>query len=372
MKVLLLGAAGKAGAAVLYYLRFLPELQRVYLADRNAEALCKRAADLAHLPVGMRYIEAWDEDSLASRMEEADLVLGCLGPFHLYEERIVKAAMATGRDYISLCDDPAALREVAAMGLEAARAGIRVLCGCGLTPGLSDLLASRAASRLDHLDSVAFAWFLELGPHLGMATIEHLLRSSAGKAPVRCGGNMREARAGSWEEAVEFPSPVGTRMVAHLSHPEPVAPTGAAARAREAWFKAGVGNRTAGLLLGSLARLAWGEKSELWGAALSAAASLLARRSAGPSITALRVTCSGTRQGVPDARTLCVVGDYYRISGLVMVAAARELFAKAWDPGVYAPVDVLDRPTVMAWMRHTGLRVMVGEEIEQAGRRAGK
>jgi saccharopine dehydrogenase-like NADP-dependent oxidoreductase len=367
VKILVLGAAGKAAGAVVSYLRFLPALQRVYLADHNAEALCRQSADLAQLPVSMRYLEAGDEDSLVSRMEEADLVMGCLGPFHLYEGIIVKAAMTAGCDYISLCDDPASMRDVMAMGPEAARAGIRVLCGCGLTPGLSDLLACRASSHLDRVNSIGYAWFLELGPYLGTATLEHLLRSFAARAPVRRGGSQREARAGSWEEVVEFPPPVGTKMVAHLSHPEPVAPAGAAAKADETWFKAGVGNRATGLLLNSLARMAWGEKTEIWGAAISAATTALARRGKGSRRTALRVTCSGTRQGIPESRTLCVVGEYYRISGLVMVAAAHAMIVNAWEPGVYTPGEVLDNPAFFSWMYRAGLRIMVGEEREQAG-----
>ncbi len=274
--------------------------------------------------------------------------------------------MAAGRDYISLCDDPGSLREVMAMGPEAARRGIRVLCGCGLTPGLSDLLACRASSWLDRVDSIAYAWFLELGPYLGMATLEHLLRSSAGKAPVRRGGSQYEARAGSWEEVVEFPSPVGTRMVTHLSHPEPVAPTGAAAKADETWFKAGVGSRAGSLLLNSLARMIAGEKTEIWRAAVRAAAAAVARRG-GSCPTALRVTCSGTRQGLPASRTLCVVGDYYRISGLVMAAAVDTLIRGAWEPGVHNPGEVLDHPAFFSWMYRAGLRIMVGEEIKQAG-----
>lgn len=367
MKVLILGAAGKAASAVISSLCFQPRLERIYLADHNAEALCKQSADLAHLPVSVRYLEAEDEGSLVSRMEEADLVLGCLGPFNLHEGRIVRAAMAAGRDYISLCDDPGSLREVMAMGSEAARRGIRVLCGCGLTPGLSDLLARRASSRLDRVDSVRFAWFLELGPYLGAATLEHLLHSFAGKAPGRRGGSPSGSRAGSWEELVAFPSPVGTRMVTHLSHPEPIALTGAAAAADEIWFKAGVGNRASGLLLHSLARMAWGERTEIWKAAVSAAATAVARRGGGSCPTALRITCSGTRHGAPESRTLCVVGDYYRISGLVMAAAVDTLMVNAWEPGVYKPGDVLDHPAFFSWMHRAGLRIMVGEEIKQAG-----
>ena len=58
MKVLILGAAGRAAKAVISFLPFLGRIERVYLADRNAEALCKMAADLRHLPVSPRYLDA--------------------------------------------------------------------------------------------------------------------------------------------------------------------------------------------------------------------------------------------------------------------------------------------------------------------------
>lgn len=366
MKVLVLGAAGRAARAAVNALRFLPGLERLYLADNNAEALCKLSADLAHLPVSPRYLDAENESSLYERMLEADMVLGCLGPFHQHESRIVSAAIAAGRDYLSLCDDPTAVEEVLARGEEIKKSGIRVLCGCGLTPGLSNLLACRAVSRLDRADSVEFSWFLELGPGIGAATLEHLLHSFAGKAPALQGGEAATARARSWEEVVEFPSPVGRQAVSYLSHPEPATMPATLAGTKEIWFKAGVGGRGTGFALHSLAWLGEHQSTELWQTALHAAAGGIARRGESSCLTAVRITACGMKDGAFARRALCVMGDYYRLSGLVMAASAASLGEEGWKPGAYVPEGVLDSPSTFARLRRAGVRILLGEVREAA------
>jgi short subunit dehydrogenase-like uncharacterized protein len=361
MRILVLGAAGKAAAAVIPILRFLPGVEHIYLADRDAGALCKHSSELAHIPVSLRYLDAESDSGLRERMKEADLVLGCLGPFHLHESRIAMAAIATGRDYLSMCDDPDSAAEVLALGKEAERGGVRVLCGCGLTPGLSDLLACRATSRLDVVDSLELAWFLDLESGLGLATLEHLLRSFAGKAPVRKEGSQIKARAGSWEQTVGFPPPVGMQVVSHLSHPEPMTLAGVAAGIGDIWFKAGVGSRAKALALQSLARMYGVEGNDLWKAAVRAVTSGMARMARDSLPAALRVTASGAVRGAPIKRTLGVVGDYYRISALVMAAAVDGMVRNAWEPGVCTPDRVLGDPELFAWLRRAGVNIMVGE-----------
>ncbi|MDD3717346.1 MAG: saccharopine dehydrogenase NADP-binding domain-containing protein [Actinomycetota bacterium] len=361
MKILVLGAAGKAAKAVIHSLRFLPAIERIYTADRDAEALCRQSADLVRIAVSPRYLDAGNECSLRARMREVDLVLGCLGPFHLHEGGIARAAIAVGVDYLSLCDDVESTREVMSLSPDAERAGVRILCGCGLTPGLSDLLARRACSRLDETDAVELAWFLEPGPDLGAATLEHLLHSYAVKAPVRRGGIDRGARAGSWEEEVEFPPPVGTRFVSHLAHPEPLTLGGALAVTGDVWFKAGMGSRAKGLLLQALARLGEGARTELERSSLHAVTAALARRGRPSFPTALRVTARGTEKGGVMHRTLCVAGDYYRISGLVMAAAVEGMVRDSWAPGVHTAHEVLDNPRFFAWLSRAGQRILVGE-----------
>jgi hypothetical protein len=362
MKVLILGAAGRAAKAVISFLPSLGHIERLYLADHNAEALCKMAVDLRHLPVSPRYLDAENERSLYERIAEAEVVLGCLGPFHLYESSVARAVIAAGRDYLSLCDDPAALQEVMSLGGEAKRKGVRVLCGCGLTPGLSNLLACRANAALDGAEAVEIAWFLDMGSDLGPATLEHLLRSFSGKAPAYGGGSVVKNRAASWEETVEFPPPAGWQTVSHLGHPEPVTLPGTLMGVRDIWFKAGVGDKGKSLALHTLAWIGEGSGTELRRMVLLAAARGIARHGKRESFTSLRVAARGSRGGIGSNKVFSVSGEYYHLSALVLAAAAGDMLEAAWAPGVYTAEDILDRRPFFTRLYRAGLRIFDGEK----------
>jgi Saccharopine dehydrogenase NADP binding domain len=363
MKVLVLGAAGKAGRAVVLSLSGISGIERIFLADNQAEALTKLASDLGHLPVSTRFLDADNDRSLSERMTEADLVIGCLGPFHLYEGRIVEAAIATRRDYISMCDDPVALREALSQSADAESNGVRVLSGCGLAPGLSNLLACRACSRLDRVDSLGIAWYLEMGDGLGTATVEHFLHSFSGKSACHHeGGREAKSRAGSWEEYVEFPPPVGWQVVGFLGHPEPVTLPYAVGGVSSAYFKAGVGNRRRNLALQSLAWLGEEGMAEPWVTALHAAAGGIVRRGGGRCLSALRVTAKGWRMEVEKSVVRAVVGDYYRVSSQVLVAAVEDWMKSRWPAGVHTPERILDNRDFFARLHSRGVRFLVGEE----------
>lgn len=368
MRVLVLGAAGEAGRAAVACLAGLQGIERIFIADRNAEALNKLAVDLGGLPISPRYLDAEGVRGLRERMAEADLALGCLGPFHACEGRIVEAAVASRRDYISLCDDPAAVEEALSLHSDAERAGVRVLSGCGLTPGISNLLACRAASRLDRVEAVEMAWYLEVGNDLGTATLEHLLHAMGGRVDVLRGGRARKARAGSWGEMVEFPPPAGWQEVSFMGHPEPATLPDTLVGVPEIRFKGGVGGRAGNAAMQSLAWIGGWDKGELLTMALGAAARMMARRSQASRRTALRVTARGALRGVGEEVTLAVCGDYYRLSGMAMAAAAAHLVEAGWPAGAYPPERVLDDRGYFRRLYRSGLRVLAGEGGDAPGK----
>lgn len=65
---------------------------------------------------------------------------------------------------------------------------------------------------------------------------------------------------------------------------------------------------------------------------------------------------------------LAVMEDYYRISGLVLAAAAAQWKNAAWPAGVHPPEGVLDHAKSLAWLRDKGVRFLVGEEKEEEER----
>ncbi|MDY6796717.1 MAG: saccharopine dehydrogenase NADP-binding domain-containing protein [Actinomycetota bacterium] len=362
MRILVLGAAGRAGRAAIRSLLDMGGVEKLYLADRDAESLGRLVGDLGNLEVSPRFLEAESGRNLRERMLEADLVLGCLGPCHLYEGDIVEAAIAAGCDYISLCDDPQGVEDALSLQDDARSRGVSVLCGAGLSPGVSNLLALQAGSRLDRMDAVEVAWFLSMGKGLGPATMEHLLEAFGGKVPVFKGGKDGRARACSWEEFVEFPPPVGWQAVGFVGHPEALTLPLSAGGVLDVWVKGGVGTRGKTLALQSLAWLREGGGTELWCTAARSVATAIARRGEGGSLSSIQVTVKGVRDGGEAKVIRGLVGDYYLISGLVMAAAIYHRKTVGWPPGVYTPEAILDRRLVLTWLLREGVRFMVVEE----------
>jgi saccharopine dehydrogenase-like NADP-dependent oxidoreductase len=357
MRVLVLGAAGRAGRAVVTSLLTFGKVERVFIADDNAEGLGKLVSDLGRMPVSPRFLEASNDRSLRERMAEADLVLGCLGPSHLYEVPVVRAAIDTGRDYISLCDDPDATAEALAMDGQARDKGVRIVCGCGLAPGLSNLLACRATSRLDAGSDIDLRWYLSLGNQTGTATVDHILKSMSGKAPLYRHG-MARARSGGWEEYSEFPDPAGWQRVAVMAHPEPLT-LPRTLDIGELSFKGGVGGRAYSLLFETLGWMDGEGDSELLRAVLKAAARTIARTRETSCLSAVKVTASGTSGGSERKVNLAACGDYYHASALVMLAAIGRWVRGEIPAGVHPPEAAFDDPAFFAALRRLGLRILI-------------
>ncbi len=368
MRVLILGAAGRAGRAVFDALCSFPGTEAVFLADADAEGLSRMASIPAPFPVRLRYLDAADPRSLRERFSEADLVLGCLGPSGLHEREVFRAALDTGRDYLSLCDDADVTAEVLSRREEAAARGSRVLLGCGMAPGLSNLLALRALSLLDRADRLGLFWRLERLSTLGAAALRQLARSLSGKAAVVRGGREGRVRAGGWPEAADFPVPPGPAVVCYLHRPEPLTLHRATGGVEEIFFKAGMGSRGEDLLLQVLSRLEEGG----YGEAMLALLGLAGRRGAAerreaPSPCVIRVTAEGVRGGKPRRVHLAARGDYYRTTAAMAAAALAWLRSADPPAGVYTPEEVAkDRHALphlaLPHLEASGARFYMAEE----------
>lgn len=363
MRIVILGAAGRAGRAVLAALFPLSGVEAVFLADGDVEALTRMASQPAPFPLHMRYLEAADHRCLRERLSEADLALGCLGPFHLHEAGVFQAALEAGCDYLSLCDDAQATAELLSRREEAAGRGLRVLLGCGMAPGLSNLLALRAASRLDRVDRLRFFWRLDGLSALGWATIRHLARSLSGKAAVIRDGREERVRAGGWAEAVDFPPPAGPGIAAYMHRPEPFTLTRAVEGVRESFFKGGLSSRGEDFLLQVISRLGEEGYAELLLDLLKlAAGKAMASKKERPSPSFLRVTAEGFRSKRPYRVHLAVAGDYYRVTGAVAAAAVAWLRLADPPPGVYTPEEAMDPGSSLPFLEASGARFFMAEE----------
>jgi len=230
VRFVVFGGSGDMGRRAVLELARTPGVEGVTIVGRT-EGSAERARDvigqaLDTTPVApvlsTAAVDAADQEAVVRLMGEHDVAVGALGPFYLYEERLVRAAIAARKPYVSICDDADATAAALSLDDQARAAGIRVLTGMGWTPGLSNMLALRAYKQMDSVDAVRIAWAGASGPSPGPAVVFHTMHIFSGQIITYAGGRHQRIPAGSEPERVRFPAPLGELPVCHVGHPEPL------------------------------------------------------------------------------------------------------------------------------------------------------
>jgi hypothetical protein len=132
-------------------------------------------------------------------------VVACALPSGL-DHAVVAAAIAAGVPCASADDDHDAVDAVRALEPNAIAAGVTIALGCGLAPGLADVLVSHARAMFSAVDEIQVARVGWAGPS-SVAAVRHARRALA-----------RSWHNGSWHEQhphgetmVWFPDPIGAR-----------------------------------------------------------------------------------------------------------------------------------------------------------------
>jgi hypothetical protein len=188
---------GAVGSLAARQLAETPGVDRVLLADAHSD----RAAAVARA-IGER--AAVFEWSIGSVIPEGVDAVACAMPAGV-EFPLVRMAVDAGLPVSSSVDDHEAIRKLLTLDDDAVRNGSTVLVGCGLAPGVSDVLARHAAGLLDDVEEVHVARVGVAGP-ASAAVAKHALRD-----------HSLEWRAGAWHddphrvghELIWFPEPIG-------------------------------------------------------------------------------------------------------------------------------------------------------------------
>lgn len=247
MRFIVFGGGGDMGSRAVAELAITPGVERITIVGRSraplersrAQALeaqqtaaqaaaAQQAASQqasSYAPAAdivVETVDASDHDKVVALMREHDVSLGALGPFYVFEEPMVKAAIAARKPYVSLCDDADAAAAALKHDDAARQAGVTIVTGLGWTPGLTNILALRAAARLDKTTSVTIAWAGSAQESGGHAVALHTLHIFDGKVTTFADGRHMDVPAGTEPEYVEFPPPLGKVRVCHVGHPEPL------------------------------------------------------------------------------------------------------------------------------------------------------
>ncbi|WP_280418110.1 saccharopine dehydrogenase NADP-binding domain-containing protein [Nocardia carnea] len=193
--VAVLGATGTVGRAAVHMLtrRGIGELR---LGARDVDRV-----DPALVPPGAEpcRVDAADPDSLARFCAGTRLVLNCAGPSYLLMDRVARAALAAGGDYVDVSGDGPTYRLLEGSPL---RDGARtVVLSAGMLPGLANIVPPVLADDLTGARLVVYAGGIEPFAPASAADLALSLDSSDGAAAeghwygetlaAWCGGGRR-------------------------------------------------------------------------------------------------------------------------------------------------------------------------------------
>lgn len=203
-RVAVTGGAGAMGRFVVRTLVRSGEVEEVVVVDRDRRTAAALAE--AYQPIVRdTAIDVRDERALRAVVDRADVVVNTAGPFFRAGSTVLDAVIRRGGTYIDIDDDPEPT--LAALGRhdEARRTGATCVVGLGGSPGLTNLLATLAAQRLDVVHHIVTAWNIAGAgppdPHddpvgtdesSSAAALEHFVRETTGTVLQLDGGEIVE------------------------------------------------------------------------------------------------------------------------------------------------------------------------------------
>jgi saccharopine dehydrogenase-like NADP-dependent oxidoreductase len=212
VRVAVVGTGVVARVAVRHLLAS-PLVESVTVAGRHLPSLAA-AADFLGRPRRLHTV-AYQGRSPRSALDGHDVaVVAVGGPFR----PTAAAALERGMPVVAACDDPGGVRDLLGLDGEARRRNLPVVVGACLAPGLSCLLAAKAAAALDRVDEIHVASFGTGGP--ACARRHHAALSSL--ALDWHDGEWRRMPGGSGRELVYFPEPVGGADCYRAALPDPL------------------------------------------------------------------------------------------------------------------------------------------------------
>ncbi|MHA1697069.1 MAG: saccharopine dehydrogenase family protein [Candidatus Helarchaeota archaeon] len=244
MKVLALGGAGDMGRMAVAVLLESARVSAVTMADINI-----KQAEICVEMIGSEKLSAVQIDinekkKLIELIKAHDVVINTIGPFYKFEKPLVEIIIETQKPFLDICDDWKPTLDVLEMDQKAKDAGVSAVIGIGASPGITNLMAVLACSKLDDVDDLITAWGecidikqgkkpkyyikpkklrKKLGqlPEKANAAVEHLLFETLEKIPVFKNGNMVYIEPLSEIEPFAFPG-FKEMYATVIGHPEPI------------------------------------------------------------------------------------------------------------------------------------------------------
>jgi len=249
-------------------------------------------------------------------------------------------------------------------------AGTPLLTMAGMWPGLSGLMAMRAAEILDRIDAIDLALCQSTGASVGPAGIADMMGSFSRPVNLREGAQVREVPGFSVERRIEYPEPFGTRRHRLVDFVEgPVLAEALGVPEVHLWtgFDSAVFDGLVSLLrrLGALGLF----RREGLGLRLARGVNAIKRLGpAGPEPIAIVALARGEREGRPVQVRVSLRGPSdYGVTAMSAVALARLVATRgAAVAGAGHPLRLFRLREVIDTIEHPDLEVFEGDRLKAA------
>ena len=363
MKVLVLGATGSVGGRTAIELFRAGTVDQLHIGARDLEKVSKLASrfstDSSTAVTGVEVDVT--KPGLAERFAEHDVIVNCAGPGYLLEEHAVRAAVAAGVNYVSLCDDHEGTEQALTHDRAAQEAGVTIVSGCGLSPGITNYLVQVAAAELDEVREIHIAGAASSADSEGYASAQHLVHALSQEAPFLSEGSIASQKAGTAPKLVYFPDPVGWVETFVCGHPELSTVPRYRNDLSTMQFRIGLTERVVmDLLRGSRASGLFRSEAlrKMWLSATWPTRGMIEKiPPRGAAWTAARVDVHGTAGGNSSIVSLAVVDHLVNLASVTIKEAALALGrGEARAKGVRGPEEVFDANDMLRNLSARGIR----------------
>ncbi len=344
----IVGAYGAVGAATARFIRTFCAVE-VRLGGRDL----KRTQRLIDTDLGAGAAMSVDVDdpvALSRFCQDCSVVVNCAGPSHRVQDRVARAALAAGADYVDPGGDEPLHASLAPLDL--VRRDRRAILSAGLMPGLSGIIprwiAQHGFDRADRLTA-----FISLRTRFTHAAAVDFLLSDHrgyGESLAAWQHGVRVSRALEPLAQIELPY-FQTRVDAYPYLSREADRLAAALGLSDLhWYHLFDDQRIVSLVGRLQQEIGEGQPVDAAADALVRAVDveLFGRE---PSVV-LVFELAGLAQGRSLQRTaLFRATDTYETSGAVAALAVDAVLAHRMSPGVHYAADVLDAPVVIQRLR---------------------
>lgn len=341
MKVIVLGGAGEMAKRAVQDLVTQDDVERLTIADINTDAANELALSLKDDRVDVSTVDVMFHKKLVDTIREYDVVASAVGPFYLFEKKVVDACIEAGVHCTSICDDHDAVYSVLPLDEKARQKKVKVMTGMGWTPGMSNLLARKGYEEMDEIDVINIYWGGSANDSEGAAVILHTLHIFDGYVPSFKNGDEIQVKAGSSPEPVDFVSPMGRVRTFNLGHPEPITIPRYLPDVKNVTLKGGLKESYLNNFMKFLSKARMTNspiKKDLLGKAFKKSMPMFHRIGSAVSFSSIRVDVHGYKNGARTTITYQAVDNMHNLTGIPLSIGALMLGrGEIKRMGVFAP-----------------------------------